>query len=127
MRNSGLLGGLSDAARNFINNHIVMGRVAAQEAAEADDGVILVSFSESTGGGGNFERARNADNADVLVMRAGAQETVIGTAKQAFCDELIEARDNDCKTKTGSIQLSGECFCPNVIPGRSLRGSVPPW
>ena len=127
MWNSGFLSGLADAARDFIHDYIVMGRVTTQQAAEADDGVIFPGFSESAGGGGNFKGTGNADDSDVLLFGARAKKTVISTTKKPFSNELIEPGSNDSETKTGGIQLSGKRFLSNLFLGGPLRGSVPPW
>ena len=47
MWNAGFLRRLSDAARDFVDNDVVVGRVAAQQASEADDGVVLLGFASA--------------------------------------------------------------------------------
>ena len=62
MWNTGFLRRLSDAARDFVDDDVVVGRVAAQQASEADDGVVLLGLRQRASGGWNFEGAGNADN-----------------------------------------------------------------
>jgi hypothetical protein len=37
---------------------------------------------------------------DGFLCHPGTQKTIIGTSKQALCDELIETRDYDSEAKT---------------------------
>ena len=80
VRDTGFLGGLSDAASDFIDDDIVVGGVSAEQATEADDGIIFFAFGESTGGGWDFESAGDADDDDVLVLGARAKQAVKGAA-----------------------------------------------
>lgn len=80
MRNAGLLRGLSDATSDFVDHDIVVGCVATKQAAEADNGIVFPGFGESASGGGNFERARDADDGDVVIPGTRTKQSVIGAA-----------------------------------------------
>ena len=69
MRYACFLRRLTNPARDLVDDHVVVGRVAPQQAAEANDCVILLGFSERPRGGRNFERAGHADDVDVLFPR----------------------------------------------------------
>lgn len=70
MWHAGLLRGLPDASRDFVYDYIVMRRVAANQAAETDDCVVLARFGQGAGSGRNFKRTGNADNCDVIFTRS---------------------------------------------------------
>src|SRR5262249_3351070 len=77
MRYSGLLRRLTNPARDLVNDHVVMGSVTAQQATEADDGIVFAGFSEGAGGRGNFEGAGNADKFDgVVIVYSRAMQTI---------------------------------------------------
>ena len=44
MGDSGFLGGLSDAPGDFVDDDVVVGGVAAEEASDRDDGVVFFGF-----------------------------------------------------------------------------------
>ena len=66
MGDAGLLLGLADAAGDLVVDGLVVGGLAAEEAAEGDDGVEFFGFGEGAGGGGNLPGAGNADDLDVF-------------------------------------------------------------
>src|SRR5258708_27666392 len=101
MRHSSLLRRLPDAARDLIHNHVVMRCVAADQAAKADDGIIFPGFGKSASGQGNFERSGDADQRDVFLPCARAQQSVVSALEEPFCDEGVEAR-NDNRTPLSS-------------------------
>jgi len=41
VRDAGFLGGLSDAAGDFVDDDVVVGGVAAEEASDAEDRVVI--------------------------------------------------------------------------------------
>jgi len=127
MRNSGFLRRLADAARDFIHDHIVVGCISAQEAAKTDDRVVFFGFSEGARGRGDFERAGNANDFDVVVFRARTNQPVVGASQQAIGDEFIKSRDHDPEAKASCIEFSGASLPPNLFFGRFLRASVSRW
>lgn len=68
MRDAGFLRRLSDPARDFIDDDIVMGGVAAQEAANADDGVVFVGLSERARSLGNLKAPWDANYVDIFFL-----------------------------------------------------------
>jgi hypothetical protein len=99
MGHAGFLGGLPDATRDFIDNHIVVGGISSQQTADANDGAVLAGLGERTGGGGNFKGTRNPDNVDGVVLGTRAKQSVIGAAQQAIGNEFIEPRNNNAEAK----------------------------
>ena len=95
-----------DAARGFRANVIVMRSLAAQNAADADDGFAAAGFGKFFGGDGNFERARDADDFDVIFGGSGAFQRIESRIEQAIRDELIEAADDNSETQAGSGKFS---------------------
>ena len=81
MRDAGFLCGLSDAACYFVDDHVVVGGVPANEAAEADDGVVFFGFGESSSGRGDLESARDADDFYVIVFHLATEKSVIGASQ----------------------------------------------
>jgi len=77
VRNSRFLRRLADAARDFVNDDVVMGGVASQQATEADDGVVLLGFGKRACCRWNFESAGDADDLDASVIKALKRETTI--------------------------------------------------
>jgi hypothetical protein len=71
MRYSSLLGGLTNASRDLIGDHVVVCSVSAKKAADADDGVVFARLSERAGGGRDLESAGDTDEIDVLLLRSG--------------------------------------------------------
>ncbi len=92
--NTGILCGLADSARDFVGDYVVMGSVAAEKAADADDGVVLASLGEGAGSGGNLKRSRYTHQTYVFATRVGAQQGVIRTLKEPLSYERVEARHN---------------------------------
>src|SRR5260221_4013365 len=117
MRHSSLLCRLPDAARNLVHDHVVMRCVAADQAAKADDGIIFLGFGKSARGQGNFERSGYADQRDVFLPCARAQQSVVSTLEEPFRDEGVEARNNNGKPLSSSAKAAFESR------GRSLGWS----
>ena len=70
MRYSSLLGGLTNASRDLVGDHVVVCGVSAEKAADADDGVVFASFGERAGGGRDLESTGNTDELDVFLLRS---------------------------------------------------------
>jgi len=119
MRDSSLLRRLPDAASNLIHDHIVMRRIAADQAAEANDGVIFFGFGKRASGQGNLERARHAGERDVFLLRARAQQPVVGALKEPFRDEGVEARDYNCEPFSGGAESAFDSS--NLQQGKTFK------
>ena len=135
VRHARLLRRLPNAARDFIDDHVVMRGVAAEQAAKADDGVILFRLRQRPCRGRNFKRPRHTDDLDVFLFRTRAQKPVISTLQKSLCDESVETRNDDRETFSGRVQAAGEAaqlgfgmkpgaVAPVVVV---LRDSAPPW
>jgi len=119
MRHSCFLCGLPDPTRDFVNDYIVVRRVSAQQATEADDGVVLLCLSEGARGRGNFESARGANDTDVVFFCAGTNQAVVSAAQQPLSNELIKSGDDDSETQTTRVQFSSDAFVANCFFSRS--------
>jgi hypothetical protein len=81
---------LSDATRDFVDDDVVVRRVAAQQATQADNRIVSLGYGQRTGGGGNFEGAGNTNDLDVFAFCAATQKSVERASKQPFGDELVK-------------------------------------
>ena len=124
---AGFLCRLANPACDFVDDDVIMRGVSTQQAAETDDGVVFASFGERARGGGNLERAGNANNIDVSILRAGADQSVVCASQQAIGDEFIEACDDDAEAEPRGVELSRTRFQPNFGFGGFLRVSVSLW
>src|SRR6184192_1364655 len=124
MRHASLLRRLPNAARDLVHDDVVMRGIAAQQASEADDGVVFFSFSQSAGGGRNFEGTGDAEDFDVPLFCPGSYKSVVGAAEQAVSYEFIETRDDNSEPKSGCVQFSGNSLLPNFLFGYVLSVSV---
>src|SRR6185312_5008355 len=103
---SGLLRRLPDAARHFIDDDVIVRGVAAQQASDADDGVIFSGFRKRVRGRGNFKSTRSADNLDRFFGDTRAQQTVKGALQQPLGYECIESGDNNPETLPSAVQAA---------------------
>src|SRR5437773_4497550 len=108
MRHASLLRRLPNAARDLVHDDVVMRGIAAQQASEADDGVVFLGFSESAGSGRNLEGTGHAEDFDVPLFCPGSYKSVVGAAEQAVSYEFIETRDDNSEPKSGCVQFSGD-------------------
>src|SRR5229473_2171724 len=83
-----------------------MRRVAADKAPKADDGVIFLGFGKSASGQGNFERSGYADQRDVFLPCARAQQSVVSALKEPFRNEGVEAGDNNSEPLSASAEAA---------------------
>ena len=104
VRHASFLRRLADPTRHFVDDDVVMRGISAQQAAEADDRVVLLRFCERAGRRGNLESARDANDVDVLVLRTGTDESVVRAAQQAVGDELVESGNHYDKTQALRVQ-----------------------
>jgi len=127
MRHASLLRRLPNAARDLVHDDVVMRGIAAQQASEADDGVVFLGFSESAGSGRNLEGTGHAEDFDVPLFCPGSYKSVVGAAEQAVSYEFIETRDDNSEPKSGCVQFSGNSLLPNFLFGYVLSVSVSLW
>src|SRR5580698_5348173 len=119
MWDASLLCRLSDAARNFIHNDVVMRSIAAQQAADAEDRIVLLRFGEHSSRRRNFECTGDADQRDVFFLGTGTQQSVVGALKKTFGDERVKARDDYRKAFSDSTETAFNCWNPWL--GRMLE------
>ena len=127
MWHASLLCRLPNPACDLVHDNVVVRSVAAQQASEADDGVVFFSFSQSAGGGRNFEGTGHAEDFDVPLFCPGSYKSVVGAAEQAVSYEFIETRDDNSEPKSGCVQFSGNSLLPNFLFGYVLSVSVSLW
>src|SRR5208282_692585 len=106
MRNARLLRRLPNPPRNFIDDHVVMRRIAAQQTANANDGVVLPSLGQRSCRQRNLKSPRHANQRDIFLRRARAQQSIVSALKKAFRDEGIEPRNHDRKPLSHSAQAT---------------------
>ena len=107
MGDTGFLRGLSDAAGDFVGDDIVVSGIAAEEAADADYGIVFLCFGQGTRGGGNFEGSGDADDLDIFVaIHAAANQSVDDAGKQALGDERIKTADDDRESFAVAEQIA---------------------
>ncbi len=95
MGDAGLLLGLADSASYLGVDGLVVGGFAAEEAAEGDDGVVLLRLGEGAGGGGDLPGAGDADDLDIGLGCAAAEQAVEGALEQAVGDDGVPAGGDD--------------------------------
>lgn len=122
VRDAGFLRRLSYAARDFVDDDIVVGSVSAKQAAKTDNRVVFFGFSEGASGGGNFERAGHANDGDVLLCRTATKKAIIRATQQALGDEFVETGDDDGEAKAGGVEFAANGFLPNLAFGGLLCG-----
>src|SRR5205085_10357081 len=104
----GLLRSLPNATRDFIRNVLVVGSLTAHQQAEADHRIDsrLARECETAGGKRNFKRSRDTHHLDVLALRAGADQCVHGTRKQALGNEGIKAAHDNAETRAADMKFA---------------------
>lgn len=123
MRDSGFLRRLPNPAGHFVHYYVIVRGVSAQQAPEADDGIVLLGFGQRARGGRNLKRARNADDRDVLLPCAGANQSVVRASQQSIGNELVEAGNNNSEGKTGRAEATGNRLAPDLSFG--IRSGFP--
>jgi hypothetical protein len=81
-----------------------MCRIAAEQASNADDGVVFTGQGQFARRRWDLKRTRHADNDDVFLGRAGANQSIARTQEQPFGNERIEARDDDSEPFVSGIE-----------------------
>src|SRR3954463_2402423 len=106
MRHASFLRRLSDAARTFIDNHIVMRRISTQKTADANDGIVGPGCGKCARRRGDFKRPWHSDHVNIFFLRSGAQQPVASTLQKPFSNERIKAGYNQRKALSGSVEIS---------------------
>ena len=106
MRHSGFLSGLANPASDFVDDDIVVRSVTAQQAAQADDGVVFFCFRERASRGWDFEGAGDPDDLDAPGLCATLHESVECTLQQPIRNKCVEARNHDREACPSRIQLA---------------------
>src|SRR5271165_5732392 len=104
MRDASLLRRLADAASNFVDDHVIVRRVATQQATDTNDCVVPFSFGKRTCGERNLEGTRNANQRDVLLLRARTQQSVVSALKKPLGDKGVESGDDDGEPPSSSAK-----------------------
>ena len=106
MWHSGLLCRLSDAARDFIDDDVVVRSVAAQKASDADDGVVFSCFRQRARGGRNLESAGSADDIDCFFGHARAHQSIERALQEPLSNEGVESRDDNAEAFSRAVQIT---------------------
>jgi len=96
------------AASDLGADVVVMRGLAADDAADADDGVVLRGGGQFFRGDGDFEGAGNADDLDLTRSCSGGGERIESGSEQAIGDEAIEAADDYAKPETFGAERAAE-------------------
>lgn len=101
---AGFAGGAGEALGVFASDVIKVGRIAADDAAETDDGVEAGRTGEVSDEDRHFPCARHAKDLDMVAGGAGAGEGFEGAGEQTVCDEVVEAahHDRDAEARGGA-------------------------
>lgn len=95
-----------DAARGFGADVVVVGSFAAEDAANADDGVAGGGLREAFCGDGDLERAGHLDNFDLFCGGAGLLERLFRSGEETVGDEVVEATDDDTEAEAARIKCA---------------------
>lgn len=133
MWHAGFLRRLSDTTRYFVNDDVIVGRVATEQTTETDDRIVFAGFRQSARGRGDFEAAGDTNDVQIFLVRAGSHESVPRTLQKAFGDKGIETGNHDREARARSIKLPFQGR--NILLGQCLglqfrfflRDSVSPW
>src|SRR5262249_45312611 len=90
---------------------------AADDGAEADDGVVAMLAGQFAGDDGHLPGAGDLDDVDQVGVGPGAGERIHGPVVEALGDEAIEPADNDGEPETGSVELPFKYSCHISLPG----------
>src|ERR1700687_105396 len=81
-----------------------MRRIAADQAPEANDRIVFSGFGEHAGGGWNFKRSGHANERDVLLLCARAQQSVVSAQEEPLRDERVETRHDNSEALSGTTK-----------------------
>lgn len=103
---AGAAADLGDPPGRFAGDVIEMGGVAAEDAAEADDGVGGAASGDATRRGGEFEGAGDPDDVDRLRGDPVPPERIEAAFEKGLRDVLVEAADDDGEAPAATGVLS---------------------
>ena len=104
-----------------------MGRLAAQQAAEGNDGVYSACVGQSARSGWNLPCAGNANHFNVTPLCAAAQQGIKRAVQQPLSDHRIPAGDDNAKlhARSGEITLDGQRLATRwICPGPETEGEA---
>ncbi len=135
MRNSSLLRRLPNPTRNFIHDHVVMRRIAAQQTSKANNCIVLPSLRQSPRRQRNLKRPRHPHQMNVFPGSARAHQPVDSAQQQPLSDKCIEPGNGNSEALARSAQRSFERrkirlrkrLNNEILIVFFLRDSVPPW
>src|SRR5208337_5549699 len=88
---------------------IVVRRLTAQDAANADDGIESATGGQLFRRQWNFERSRDGHNFNLFPQGAGVVECVERAADKSVRDEAVESADHDGKAQSRGVELPLPC------------------
>src|SRR3984957_19257420 len=91
MRHPSLLRRLPNAPRHFIHDHVIVGRIAAQQTTNADDRVVLLRLRQLPRRQRNLKRPRHANQIDILLICTRSQQPIDGAQQQPLRNERVES------------------------------------
>ena len=96
---------LGNAFGCFVADQVVVARRAADNRAEADNGVVFTRFGHFLGDEGYFKGAGDPGRRDVVVAYAVTMEGVVCAAEELAADkfvetQFVETRYDDTKLRT---------------------------
>src|SRR5215469_16970034 len=94
------------AARGFRADIIIMCRLATEDAADGDEGVVTAGDGKFFQGQRKFERARYVHDVHILASRAASLQSVHGALQKALGDEAVEAADDDAEAQAAGSESS---------------------
>ena len=104
-----------NALRDALTDVVEMGCLAADDAAEDDDGVIAVVESHLKSSIDELEGAGNSLHMDVLGQRAMLLEGAAATLKQGSGDFGVPLADDDAENHVRRIRHSGNVILRQVL------------
>ena len=104
--NAGFQGGGSHAFGGLRADVFKVGRISAQDRAQADDGIVAPGKRQALGRNRNLESTRNPHHVNVLAGRSGAVQSIQSALQQPLGNEGIEAADHDGEPQARCGQLA---------------------
>src|SRR5205085_5242445 len=97
-------GDARELVRDLRGEDVKVRRLAADQTTEGDDGVRVENVDRR----GDLERAGEATEPDVVVLRALAAEAIDRAGEQAAHDLVVEAAGHDGEAHSPGIQMPFE-------------------
>ena len=112
--NSGFLRRLPDAAGHFVGDHLIVQRIATQQASDADNRVMAFGFGKLSRNGRNLERSRHMNDGYVVWLGAALPKRLQCAVEQTLGDKRIEPADDQGKAFAARVELA---FQATVLAG----------